>query len=586
MKYLHAPKSPFAILPHEKAPLFSERLVRNPKLFVEKIRADLESGRVSASEMFSALIRQAGFVSLFFFLKHVAAFSGPYEKLNEDLHLGMANFRQCDASMKEGARAAAIVPRGFYKSTICGHGADSWEALREPNIRIRIVSEIVERAHSFKNIARSTFDSNPFFAIFYNEYVPGKSSPRWNETEFVLPNRTRNYTEPTISAGGATGASEGVHVDLLDIDDIHGLEDVDAQHHSNVSMLQKKKWFATNTTTLLVDLSSRINLRGTFYGADDVHSAIMEDALAIEGYLDPEFVASTSGTWTVYYRSWEEDGKEIFPEVMDRKRYEKLLQEDPWSAITQYGNKAHDPVISEFYKLDVHDCQLLWSAKRGEYFLKWSSSTENEMSNWEDDLPVTFTRLGSFSIGMYVDPAGTSRGITARASKTAIGIVGVDSLERTVLIWSRVGYFTVGTMFDYIFEGCRKFEGLVGKVVVEANAMQTIIAPLLEKERRTRNYYINPVPLAAKGDKTARIRMNVGRVLMRSLVWVVEGEGKDFKEEKLIFPNNEYKMDTLDMFEKGITDLTVPPSKEEEDEYEMEEEIYWNEPTRCKVTGM
>ena len=349
---------------------------------------------------------------------------------------------------------------------------------------------------------------------------------------------------------------------------------------------RRLKWFATNTTALLDSLKSRINLRGTFYGADDVHSAIMEDCIAIEGYLDPEFASRASGTWTVYYRSWEENGVEVFPEVMNRKRYEKLLQDDPWSAITQYGNKPHDPVISEFYKHDVHECQLLWSSKRGEYFIKWASSTEGEMSNWEDDPPVSLTRLGTLSIGMYVDPAGTSKGITARASKTAIGIVGLDSLERAVLLWARVGYYTVETMFDYIFEGCRKFEGLVGKVVVEANAMQTIIAPLLEKERRTRNYYINPVPLPAKGDKTARIRMNVGRALMRGLVWVVEGEGKDFKEEKLIFPNNEYKMDTLDMFEKGLTDLTIPQSQEEMDEEEFEEEVYWNEPTRCRVTGM
>jgi hypothetical protein len=583
---LRSPKSKFEILPHEDAPLFAKKYVRNPRLLIERIRSDLESGKVSASDMMTSLIRQASLVSLFFFLTQVAAFSGPYEKLNESLHLDMANFRQSEASMKDGARAAEIIFRSSYKSTVCGHGADSWEALRNPNIRIRLISEIVERAHTFKNLAKATFDSNGWFALLFPEYVPGKSASRWNESEFVLPNRTRNYAEPTISAGGATGASEGVHVDLLDIDDIHGLEDVDAQHRSNASMMQKKKWFATNATTLLVDLNSRINLRGTFYGADDVHSAIMNDAKRIEGFLTPEFAVSQTGVWTVYYRSWEEDGIEVFPEVMNKATYAKLLQDDPWTAITQYANKAHDPAVSEFYKLETKRCGLMWSPKRGEYFIRWSQLADNELSNWEDDLPITLTRLGSLAIGMYVDPAGTNRGISAKASKTAIEIIGLDSQERAVLIWARVGYFTIETVFDYIFEGCKKFDGLISKVGVESNAMQTIIAPLLEKERRTRGYYINPVPIPAKGDKTARIRTNVGRSLMRGLVWVVEGEEKDFEEERMLFPNNEFKMDALDAFEKGLTDLTVPSSQEEMDADEFEEELYRSDPTRCKVTGM
>ena len=583
---MKAPKSHFEILPHENAPLFAKQYVQNPRKLIERIRKDLESGHVSASEMFTSLIRQAAFVSLFFFLKNVAAFSGPYEKLNEGLHLDMANFRQSDACMSKGARAAEIVTRGFYKSTICAHGADAWEIFRDPNIRIRLISSIVERGHTFKNITRSTFDSNTFFAMIAPEYVPSKSTPRWNETEFVVPNRTRNYAEPTMSAGGATGASEGIHVDLLDIDDIEGLEDLDVQHRAAASMFQKKKWFATNSTALLVDLTSRINLKGTFYGGDDIHTAIMNDARDIQGFLDPEFAPTKSGVWTVYYRSWEEDGIEVFPQVMNKVRYAKLLVEDPWTAITQYGNKPHDPAVSEFYKYQTKRCSLMWSPKRAEFFIKRGQLQENELSNWEDDIPLALLRLGSLSIGMFVDPAGTDRGISSKASRTAIEIIGMDSQENSYLLWARVGYFSVHSMFDYIFEGCKKFEGLVSLVGVESNAMQKMIAPLLEKERSLRNYYINPVPIMASGDKEARIRVNVGRALMRGQVWLVEGEEAAFEEERMLFPGNEFKRDALDAFEKGLTYLSKPTSQDELDEEEFEEEVYWNDPTRSKITGM
>ncbi|MFA6159399.1 MAG: hypothetical protein WC763_07275, partial [Candidatus Paceibacterota bacterium] len=139
---MRSPRSKFELRPHECAPLFSVSNIRNPRKLIEGMRNDLESGRISASEMFTSLIRQAALVSLFFFLKNVAAFSGPYEKLNEDLHLEMCNFRQSDACMEDSARAAEILFRGSYKSTTCAHGADSWEALRNPNIRIRLVSSI------------------------------------------------------------------------------------------------------------------------------------------------------------------------------------------------------------------------------------------------------------------------------------------------------------------------------------------------------------------------------------------------------------------------------------------------------------
>jgi len=583
---LKAPRSPFELLPHPLAPLFSKENIRNPKLLIEAIRIDLESGRVSAADMFLALIKQASFVSLFFFLTRVAAFSGPYEKLNEDLHLQMCNFCQSEYSMDPGARAAMLLFRGSYKSTIGSHGVDSWEAFRNPNIRIRVVSSIIERAHSFKNIARSTFDSNAFFAMIAPEYVPPKGAPRWNETEFVLPNRTRNYPDPTMSAGGATGSAEGVHVDLLDIDDIEGLEDLDALHRASASLYQKKKWFATNTTALLVDLTSRIRLKGTFYGADDVHSAIMADAKTISGFLDPEFQAHEGGVWNVYYRSWEEDGVEVFPEVMNKKRYAKLLTEDPWTAITQYANKARDPQVSEFYKYETKRCSLMWSPKNKKWFIKKGLLEDDELSNWEDEPSMKLLSLEGLSIGMFVDPAGTDRAISARASRTAIEVIALDAEENSYLLWSRVGYYSVHTLFDLIFEGCQKFEGHIQVVGVEANAMQKIIAPLLEKERSLRNYYINPVPIMATGDKEARIRMNVGRALMKGQVWLCEGEAKEFEEERMLFPGNEYKRDALDAFEKGLTYLSKPDKQETLDEYDSDEELYWNEPTRSRYTGM
>ncbi len=593
------------IRPHPAAPFFSEEA--NPELALRQVLNEVASGNFPMNAAFLSILRQACFVSLFFLLRHVASVNGPYEKLNTDLHLDMCNYMQSDSVMKDGARSAMIVFRGGFKSTIGNHGHNTWLILRDPNVRIRNVSNIVERAHDFKNISQRFFDSNvlakelfgkttfvkewdadPLF--IWKGYIPDRTTPRWNENEFVMPNRTRIYTEPTVGAGGATGASEGVHVTDLKLDDLEGLDDLGSDHRVNANMGTKKKWFNTNATTLLVDRKSRIHLNGTFYGSDDIHSSICADAYEFKGFHDEEFVEKPGGTWSVYYRSWKEDEKVVFPEVMDEIKYSKLLDPetgDPWTALTQYANKPRDPALSEFYSMETRRATLLWSEKKKEYYIRKGAKAGAEEENWDEDVETDarFIRLGSCDVAMCVDPAGTERGMTARTSRTSIGIGAMDWEENVYLIWCRTGFYSPTKMFDLIFEGCMKFGGIVRLVGVEAAAMQKIIAPLLVRERSLRNYYINPQPIPAGGDKEGRIRMNVGRVLMRHKVYLIYGEEAAFEEERMVFPGNENKRDTLDMFEKLLVVLRKPARSDGEDEENPEDLEYVDHPGRSAITG-
>lgn len=591
---------PLAVRPHPAAPLFT--LEKDPSLVLRQLLEEVAAGNYPMNSAFLSLVRQACFVSLFFLLKYVASVNGPYEKLTQDLHLDMCNFMQSDAVMRDGSRSAMILSRGFYKSTVGNHGHNTWLCLRDPNVRIRNVSNIVERAHDFKYVSQRFFDSNPlarelFGSRTFNEdfdrdpsfrfkgYIPEKNSARWNENEFVLPNRKRFYTEPTIGAGGATGASEGVHVDWLKLDDIEGLDDLGSDHRTNANMGAKKKWFKTNATTLLVDRKSHIHLNGTFYASDDIHTEICDDAKEFVGFHDPEFVEKIGGTWSVYYRTWKEGEKVTFPEVMDEAKYSKVLEDDPWTALTQIANKPRDPALSEFYALETKRATLLFSEKMNQFFIRKGAKPGSEEENWDDEIDERYVRLGNCDVVMAVDPAGTERGITSKTSRTAIGIGAMDSEENTYLIWSRTGYYSPTKMFDLIFEGCMKFEGLVREVGVEKAAMQKIIAPLLRREREIRKYYINPVPIDAGGDKEARIRMNVGRALMRGKVYLVYGEEAAFEEERLVFPGNEWKRDTLDMFEKLLVRLRKPLGSYDEEEMNPDDLEYETAEGRSSITG-
>ena len=147
----------FAIRPHPEAPAFAS-FETGQKALLDLV-TDI-TGRHPSKNARSTLdmMRQAGLVNLWFFLKVIAGSSGPYELLNDSLDLDMCNWRQSDACMAPGARFLALMPRGFKKSTIFDHGANSWEITRNADERIRLVNAIISRAETFRNLSKKTID--------------------------------------------------------------------------------------------------------------------------------------------------------------------------------------------------------------------------------------------------------------------------------------------------------------------------------------------------------------------------------------------------------------------------------------------
>ena len=239
----------FFLRPHPRAPTFAKESKKNALLIVRQLVNEVSVGRFPTNEKFVGLLAELGFVSLFFFLKFIAGSAGPYNELNDDLHLEMCNFRQSDYCMSPGAHAACFVPRGFLKSTIMTHGGVTWELLRLPNLTTLIANAVLDNAVDFKRNIMRTFDSNDLFADLYPDYKQTPNAPLWNEKVMVLPNRSRYRTEANVTAIGATGAGEGKHFDMLVLDDLVGLEDLDAEHMGNMDMEHKIQWFKTKVPT-------------------------------------------------------------------------------------------------------------------------------------------------------------------------------------------------------------------------------------------------------------------------------------------------------------------------------------------------
>ncbi len=562
------PASPhkFAITPHPLAPILSDR--DDAPLHIQQLISEATSQNSQYTEEVTQLMREACYVSLYFFLKCVCAYSGPYEKLNDTLHLDMCNFRQSKYCMDPGSKAAGFIPRGFFKSSIFTHGADTWECIRNPNIRIAIINAVVERAQVFMHNVQRNFDSNPIVGYLFPDCVPKSGDKRWNDSEMVLPNRTKHSEVPTIKPLGATSAGEGLHVDLEDIDDLCGLDDLDRERKINASMLQRHRWWETNTKALLLDWNtSRIVLVATLYSVDDPYyqKVIMKNMFRLIGYQDEDMVkmvnrnlSKDEDRFTVYFRQIVEDDKAIFPEGgFTKEAFEILLRDKPWTAMTQYMNKPTSSGLAEFHEYETGSCIVSYMDKYNDYVIV------RENKNDLDDEAEGGVRLGKCDCVVTVDPAGTDTGITAKTSRSSVGFWAMDSKGNAYRLAEAVGYFSIQDLFDKIFEVNGKFDGYSRGTFVESSAMQKILAPLLEGEQERRGVYISPEGVPAKGDKKARIRSNVGSFLARGKVWLATGCAKNFIEEQKMFPMSE-RLDVLDESEKALTILRRPLSEDEE----------------------
>lgn len=554
----------FEIRPHPQAPAYADKA--SAALLFQQVFAEMESNRGMPSKEGYDLIRQTGFVSLWFFLRCILGASGPYESLNDELSIDMCNFRQSDLWMGPGAHAAAFIPRGFWKSTIFTHGGCTWDLLREPDERILIANAIDGKAGEFLHQVERNFDSNELMSFFYPEFYDKKRGTI-NDKYMILPNRKRNYVEPSIRSIGMTGAAEGGHYTVIAIDDLIGLDGLTQERGASVVMETSKRWMTTNLKALRVNEASRIGLAATRYAVDDCYASIYSSCKSVTGWQNGDLQADKGGKWNVYYRLVEENGVYLRPGVMNAESFGQLLKDDYWSAMTQYMNAPMKAGLTEFSASEVRTCQVRWDDKEQEFWI-----VKCKDANWDDeDADTMEVRLGSCDVVMTTDFAATETGITSKTNRTSIGVWARDGQDNFYRIWSRVGFFSVYQILDYMFEGNRYFPGYIRGTFIETNAFQKIMKVLIEGEQNLRGEWINPIPVNVGGDKFARIRAAIGPKLIRQQIWTTLEAGVEFMAELKMFPMNKSRVDVLDESEKALT-FTVKPLTDEERRAQDDEE--------------
>ncbi len=546
------------LIPHEKAPLFSKP---DGILTFQQILKEMSSDNPSlGNQEVLEIIRQAGFVNLWFFLKAICSFSGPFDLLNEQLHMEMCNYRQ--SLLTPGCRGALFVPRSTFKTTIFTEGASAWELARNPEMRIRITNQIAGRAEDFMHTVKNIFDSNEFFARLYPEYIPQSGAERWNQTEIVLPNRQRKRREPSVESGGVGGASEGHHYDLHVVDDMIGLAALNAGHQSGAVMAQTRNWFWGSEKTLLQSMRySRVLVVGTRYAIDDVYDDILARCSENLGTRMDDFKPNPEGRWKVYYRKALEHGKSIFPESFTEEGLAEMAVDDYWTYVTQYLNDPQAGGLAEFNEYKIKKCFLesnTIEVAGGENVLTWNI---RYFLNGEDHV----IPLSDCDLITACDPAASERYISAKTSRSAVGVLATDSHNNHYILSLHADYVKITTVFDWLFSERRKFKEYLRATFLEAMGAFKVLLPVIRKEETRRGENLNLRPVHVTGEKEARIRTILLPVLEQGRLFIDENFYDLFWDEQRAFPQSQ-KKDILDMVSLGIKASIRPLSLKERTE--------------------
>lgn len=549
------------LVPHPLAPTFAAD--SNPNLVFQQLVTELQSPTLQTTESIRQLTREAGFVSLWFYLKFIAGFDGPYNLLNDALHVDMCNFRQKVATTP-GIKAAGIIPRACYKTTIWSHGANSWELLRNPNLRIGCTSQVAARALSFVQTTIRTISQNEFHKWLYPEMVKENRS----DTELILANRTRRYPEPNLAAITAGGSTQGIHVDLFDCDDIVGEDMLNADHASGADMARMVNWLYSNLRTLVVSwIDSRVMVVGTRYAIDDPYERLMQESKEHIGYWDPllaDYPLNSDGDWVTYYRpalQEDEEGNEysINPGAFTVEQIHHMLETDPWTAQSQYINNPIAAGASDFATYVVGDVELEWDDIEHTY---WIVRQEPQKD---------FPRVDLRECDLVVagDPSGGATRASFSSSKAAVAVIARDSENRYYLIDAEAGFVEPTKFFDWLFMYRRKYKNYIRGTFVETQAGFKSFISIIRREETRRGEFLNFLGIPALGDKETTIRNIIQPVLNKGQLYVRKAIRGRLMEELKVFPSK--KMDLLDALKIAIYKSIKPRSSESEEDEDDEE---------------
>lgn len=176
-----------------------------------------------------------------------------------------------------GDRKLLLLPRGHQKSTIFSVAWVIQQILKDPDIRIKIISATWPLAKDLLHQIKSILEQSALPDIF-GPFLASRC--RWTIDSIDVAQRTKWLKDPTISTAGIDTGKTGGHCDLMIFDDIVTPENTTTPEQV------RKVVDGYQACLPLLDPGGRILIIGTRYVMGDIYGYIIEnEARSVNGKM-------------------------------------------------------------------------------------------------------------------------------------------------------------------------------------------------------------------------------------------------------------------------------------------------------------
>lgn len=479
--------------------------------------------------------RQLALRDFFFFSDEVLR-NIEYPHLCRKLHGEMCHL------VEHGEDIVLLYPRNHLKSTILTEGYVLWRLVKNPNLRILIISETLKPvARSFLSIIRLQITENKRLKMMFPDLKPAritdeinkkfKNKPVWNSDEIVLE-RNMRLKEPSVTVAGARQTLTGMHYDLIIYDDI--MTPKNARTEELIEDIKDKYDMSHN----LLDMDSpttvaTTRMAGTRYRDNDVYGHIQD-----------------KGEKLFYVRAVIENGKYIWPNKNSIKRVEKMrksMSQEMFAA--QYYN---DPIVKGHEAFQASWVKR-WNIERvREEYLK-------DAPQRDDECREAFYH--SLDIYMGMDP---SRKPGVRSDFGVNLVLGVDTRGRKFCLdifrARKFGYEMADIFVDYFKKWMKYRLKMTGIEVCGGD--NTVFDLVKKKMKEEKLPYWKVIDFkTSRWVKSEERIMKLQQPFHDGMILLGEGiEWDDVEYELLRFPNGKHD-DILVTMEYMESQLIKPKQK-------------------------
>lgn len=232
-----------------------------------------------------------------------------------------------------------LMPRGTFKSSVVTIGFALQMILVNQDVRILIDSETFAKAKAFLSEIKGHLEGNEkyreiYFTLYGSYPDSRKKEDLWSDSQINISARKRARKEPTLSCGGVDVTKNGMHYDLIIMDDLMSENNVTTKEQIDKVVMHYKLAYS------LLDPGCPLIVIGTRWDYNDVYQYILDNE---------------SDNFNILVRkAYNKDGSLFFPERLTEEFLQKTKRtQGSYIFSCQYLNEPVDDESATFKRSNM-----------------------------------------------------------------------------------------------------------------------------------------------------------------------------------------------------------------------------------------